>query len=446
MKQIFTFTVSALLLASCQQIDLGDKISSVVAQDDTYSVLVTSKSGDSNVDIPSPLTIYAVNADGLVEKRASVTEEGATSVNLSLVSGDYTFYAIAGADAGNDDVPENNMVTAENGYFTKPVMRCTKNATVDDETELPLTLSYAVAAVDFTLNNISSDVKAVSVKLGALRESMNLAGEYAGTTTATLDLTKQSDGTTWKSAVAYVFPSVSAPTTLTITQTMTDDTKQSYTASYNAKLLAGTPYHFKGTGTSISNHDLTVNVTAEAWDNAIDEELVLTPIGSGDGEGSMDTDGETFLVNDMPTMSGIKLEGKHVLAYFDNVSNKGILLSRKGWSQISPNSTDMQNIINEYEEEGITGWTMPSEAQVELIRSEFGSGSGTYQAINNALTDVKEGEKLPKFNSSLWFLCENAEKKFSLYSGKINPLSGSDISDGKFYLRLVKEVTFKLKD
>jgi len=159
MKQIFTFTASALLLASCQQIDLGDKISSVVAQDDTYSVMVTSKSGDSNVDIPMPLTIYAVNADGLVEKMASVTEEGATSVNLSLVSGDYTFYAIAGADAGNDDVPENNMVTAGNGYFTKPVMRCTKNATVDDETELPLTLSYAVAAVDFTLNNISSSLR-----------------------------------------------------------------------------------------------------------------------------------------------------------------------------------------------------------------------------------------------------------------------------------------------
>ena len=115
MKQIFTLTASVLLLASCQQIDLGDKISSVVAQDDTYSVKITSKSGDSNVDIPSPLTIYAVNADGLVEKRASVTEEGATSVNLSLVSGDYTFYAIAGADAGNDDVPENNMVTAGNG-------------------------------------------------------------------------------------------------------------------------------------------------------------------------------------------------------------------------------------------------------------------------------------------------------------------------------------------
>lgn len=426
MKKIFTLTASALLLASCQQIDLGDKISSVVAQDDTYSVKITSKSGDSNVDIPSPLTIYAVNADGLVEKRASVTEEGATSVNLSLVSGDYTFYAIAGADAGNDDVPENNMVTAENGYFTKPVMRCTKNATVDDETELPLTLSYAVAAVDFTLNNISSDVKAVSVKLGALRESMNLAGEYAGTTTATLDLTKQSDGTTWKSAVAYVFPSVSAPTTLTITQTMTDDTKQSYTASYNAKLLAGTPYHFKGTGTSISNHDLTVNVTAEAWDNAIDEELVLTPIGAGDGTGSIDADGETFLVSAMPTESGIEFEG-HVLAYLEG--DKGLLYAKQ---DCTPDQ------IAEYSEGDITGWSVPTLEQYNNIKTQ-----ATLQKLSSAIKSLTNNA-LP-YNGHYYY-CGDCSTAFSWVSNANNGLVAVGTTGKTYHLRLVKEVTFKLKD
>lgn len=426
MKQIFTFTASALLLASCQQIDLGDKISSVVAQDDTYSVLVTSKSGDSNVDIPMPLTIYAVNADGLVEKRASVIEEGATSVNLSLVSGDYTFYAIAGADAGNDDVPENNMVTAENGYFTKPVMRCTKNATVDDETELPLTLSYAVAAVDFTLNNISSDVKAVSVKLGALRESMNLAGEYAGTTTATLDLTKQSDGTTWKSAVAYVFPSVSAPTTLTITQTMTDDTKQSYTSSYNAKLLAGTPYHFSGTGANVTNQELTVTVTSEGWGDAIDEELVLTPIGSGDGTGAIDTDGETFLVSAMPTESGIVFEG-HVLAYLDG--DKGLLYAKQDCTQ---------DQIAEYSEGDITGWSVPTLEQYNNIKTQ-----ATLQKLSSAIKSLTNNA-LP-YNGHYYY-CGDCSTAFSWVSNASNGLVAVGTTGKTYHLRLVKEVTFKLKD
>ena len=445
MKQIFTFTASALLLASCQQIDLGDKISSVVAQDDTYSVLVTSKSGDSNVDIPMPLTIYATNADGLVEKRASVTEEGATLVNLSLVSGDYTFYAIAGADAGDDDVPANNMVTAENGFFTKPIMRCAQNGTVDDDTELPLTLSYAVAAVDFTLSSIPADVKAVTVKLTGVRESMNLAGEYAGTTTATFDLTKQSDGTTWKSATAYVFPTVSAPTSLTITQTMTDDTNQSYTASYNAKLLEGTPYHFTGTGTNIANHELTVNVTAEGWESAIEEELTLTPIESGDGEGSIGTDGETYYVSEIPTESGTILDGKFVLAYVDG--DKGLLFSKKDWSDMSANNADIQMIASDYNEDGLVGWSVPSEAQILKIKETYNNLPQAYTTLNEKLGKVAKGMILGKFSnlSNVWFLCENAEKKYNFNPGTITSLSGSDAQKNTFHLRLVKEVTFKLK-
>ena len=264
-----------LAFSSCQQIDLGSNPSA--GNDDKYSVKIASKSADSSVDLPSPLTIYAVNEDGLVENYATVSD-GASSTILSLVSGDFTFYAIAGADAGDDDVPENNVVTANNGYFTKPVMRGKKTSSVEDDMSLDLSLSYAVASVDVVLSNISADVKTVSVKIGTLRETMNLEGEYNGSTTATIDLEKQSDGTTWKSPTVYVFPSVSAPTTLTITQTLSDNTTKSYTASYNARLLEGTPYHFKGTDTNVSNHELTVNVTAEGWDNAIEEELTLTPI------------------------------------------------------------------------------------------------------------------------------------------------------------------------
>lgn len=429
MKQIFTLTASALLLASCQQIDLGDKISSVVAQDDTYSVMVTSKSGDSNVDIPMPLTIYAVNADGLVEKKAGSTEEGATSVNLSLVAGDYTFYAIAGADAGDDDVPANNMVTAENGFFTKPIMRCAQNGTVDDDTELPLTLSYAVAAVDFTLSSIPADVKAVTVKLAGVRESMNLAGEYAGTTTATFDLTKQSDGTTWKSATAYVFPTVSAPTSLTITQTMTDDTNQSYTASYNAKLLAGTPYHFTGTGTNIANHELTVNVTAEGWESAIEEELVLTPIGAGDGTGTIDSDGETYLVSVMPTESGVVFEG-HVLAYLDG--DKGLLYAKQDCTQ---------DQIAEYSEGDITGWSVPTLEQYNNINTQAGL-TKIASAIDTANNAKKTADKYPFSDYFYYNDSQLAFKWSSSFGSNTVQIEGNE---AKCHLRLVKEVTFKLK-
>ena len=432
MKNTLTLMASAMLLAACQQIDLSDKNKEVAAQDGTYSVKINSKSGEPGSDIPKPLTVYAVNADGLVETKASVTDEEATSVNLSLLSGDFTFYAIAGADAGNDDVPANNIVTADEGSFANPIMRCEQNATIDDDMELPLTLSYAVAAVDVTLSNIPADVKAMSVKMGSLRESLNIEGEYAGTTTATLNLEKQSDGTTWKSATAYVFPSVSAPTTLTITQTMTDDSKQSYSASYNAKLLAGTPYHFSGTGTNISNHELTINVTTEGWDNAIVEELVLTPIGAGDGSGSIDTDGETYLVSEMPTEAGTILDGKYVLAYVDGVN--GLLYAKQDCTQEQ---------IAEYSEGDITGWSVPTLEQYNAIKTAVGKVtnlSGIIDTANNATTVAK------KYKINDYYYCDNLEKAFSWNSTANNGEVATGNVNKTYHLRLVKQVTFKLKD
>lgn len=425
-QNFFLPAISLILccvFSSCQQIDLGNDIAP--GNDDKNVVKITSKSGDSGIDIPSPLTVYAVNEDGLVAGR-SVIPSGTTSTSLSLFSGDYTFYAVAGADAGNSDVPASNVITAENGYFANPIMRGKNQTTVDDDAEISLTLSIAVASVDVTLSNIPAGVKAVSVKIGTLGKTLNIVGEYDGSTTATLDLAKQSDGTTWKSATVYVFPSVSAPTTLTITQTLADDSKQSYTASYNAKLLAGTPYHFKGTGTSISNHDLTVNVTAEAWDNAIDEELVLTPIGAGDGTGTIDADGETFLVSAMPTESGIAFEG-HVLAYIDG--DKGLLYAKQDCTQEQ---------IAEYSEGNIKGWSVPTLEQYNQIKSQ----NTSLAAFAKLIKDMS-GKAYPHND---YFYSNNLEKAFSWSSN--NPMGEVQIGNSKkvYHLRLVKPVTFKLKD
>lgn len=413
------------VLSSCQQIDMGSYSDSQnITNDDKNRVKITSRSGVGE-EIPSPLKIYAVNEDGLVEDKASVAQ-GATSATLSLLSGSFTFYALAGADAGDSDVPANNVVSADEGYFTTPIMRGEKASAVDDDMELSMSLSPAVASVDVTLSNIPVGAKAVSVKIASLRESMSIEGEYAGTTTATLDLEKQADGTTWKSATAYVFPSVSAPTTLTITQTMADDSKQSYSATYNAKLLAGTPYHFKGTGNSISNHNLTISITTEGWDNAIEEELALTPIGAGDGAGTIDSDGETYLVSAMPTESGILLDGKYVLAYVDG--DKGLLYAKQ--------DCDMDK-VSEYKEGDITGWSVPTLEQYNNIKVQAGL-SKIYEAVNTVNNATKASNRYPNND---FFYCDNLTNAFSWNSGKVAVGTSGKV----YHLRLVKPVTFKLK-
>lgn len=423
-KILFSMMLPAMggVVSSCQQIDLGD--SAGVSNDDTYRVKITSKGGNGE-SVPLPLTVYAVNDDGLIESKATVTEGGA-SVNLSLLSGDFTFYAVAGEKASVSDVPENNTITAENGYFENPIMRGKYQTTVDDDTEVPMTLAYAVASVDVTLNEVPDNVTSVSVKIATLREAMNIVGDYEGSTTATLDLEKQSDGTTWKSATAYVFPSVSAPTTLTITEQLSDNTTKSYKASYNAKLVAGTPYHFKGTDTNISNHNLTVSITAEGWDNAIDEELTLTPVESGDGGGSIDADGETFYVSSIPAEAGTVIgdNNKFVLAYVSG--NQGLLYAVKDCAL---------DKVAEYKEHGVTGWVVPTLQQYIDINAQ-----ATIQNLANAINTINNAtKKAGKYQVGDYYYCDDCTNAYS-WSSKGSVAIGT--SGKTYHLRLVKPVTF----
>ena len=427
MKNAQAILAAVLFLASCQQINLGKY--GEATNDDTYEVNITSKSSDPEEAIPYPLTVYAVNSDGLVESKASV-DESANSVNLSLISGDFTFYAIAGANASNSDVPDNNIITAENGYFTTPIMQGKTTATIDDNEEIGLTLSYAVASVDVTLSNIPSDVKAVSVKIGTLKKTMTIDKEYDGTTTATIDLEKQANGTTWKSATVYVFPSVSTPTTLTITQTMNDNTTKSFAASYNAKLSAGTPYHFTGTGTSISNHELTVNITTDDWENPIDEELTMTPIESGDGEGTLDNDGETYWVSEIPTESGTILDGKYVLAYVSG--NQGLLYAKKDCTEGEEAN---------YKEGNITGWSIPTLEQYNNIKTQAGL-TKIASAIDTANNAKKTADKYPFSDYFYYNDSQLAFKWSSSFGSNTVQIEGNE---AKCHLRLVKEVTFKIQ-
>ncbi len=423
--RVITLPLLTCILASCQKIDLGEYANAT--NDDTYSVKITSKSG-SGTSIPMPLTVYAVNDDGLVESKASITDNG-SSVNLSLRSGDFTFYALAGETASESDVPSSNVVTTENGYFTQPVMLGNMQKKIDDDAELSLFMAHAVAAVDVTMENVPIEVTAVSVKIGNLRNSLTIEGEYDGSSTTTLELTEQSDGTTWKSDVAYVFPSVSAPTTLTFTQTFADNTTQSYIATYNAKLFAGTPYHFNGAGTNTGSNNLTINVTMGDWDAEINETLTLTPIGSGDGGGTIDADGETYLVSAIPTESGIAFEG-HVLAYVDG--NKGLFYSKQ--------DCELDNIA-EYSEGDITGWSVPTLEQYNKIRSQE-------SGLTNLAKAIKEVTKISyPYDGNNPYYCDDCTNAFSWNKYQNNGQVLIDTSDKNkhYHLRLVKQVTFKLQ-
>lgn len=441
MKNTLTLISSALLLAACQQIDLGNNNTAMAPQDDTYSVKITSKSGDSNVDIPSPLTIYAVNADGLVEKRASV-ESGETVGSLRLRAGDYTLYAVAGAETDESEVLAENLVTANNGYFDSPVMQGTKAITVEnDDMSTTISMSYAVASVDLTLSEIPNTVVSTTVKVETQYGNMDISREYTGATSATLDLTKQSDGTTWKSTTAYLFPGTSSKTKLTITHVMEDESTVSYSVNYNAALVAGTPYHFNGTYKDVNKTmEITCNIETEGWGTPIVSSFDFGNDTSGETTPPQYADGD-YVVDVLPS-SGSVWSG-HVIACMNG--NVGLLFSKNEWDGQRAKIEELQTISNAYVEENLNGWTVPTEEQITNIKSCYTTLPSAFSALNTAMENAS-GTKLKNMNDR-WYLCENATKKYK-FSTNISELSATDEKETSnyFYLRLVKEVTFKLKD
>lgn len=437
------FPVLCAVFSSCQQIDLGsDPSDGSVGNDDKYSVKITSKSGETGVDIPSPLTVCAVDEDGLVASKTNVAE-GESTGTLSLKSGDYTLYAVAGTDVGTSDIAEKNTISATNGWFSTPIMQGKRSLTIEDDDEAAtLSLSYAVASVDVTLSEIPDDIETITVEVGTQYETMSVEGEYTGTCKATFPCTKQSDGT-WKSAVVYVFPGVSSNTVITVKHTSGSGVESSYSITYGAALVAGTPYHFKGTYKKLDKTmSITCNVTAEGWGTPVETSFDF-------GEGANDAqapavEGDIFYVTAIPA-AGTALDG-HVLAYVDTETNTGLLYSKKEWDKLGVNNEALQAIAEAYSENEITDWSIPTMEQMEKVKANYESLSAAYQVINGVLADaLVSGTTIGKFSyiKDKWYLC--VDGKYNFYSGNIVPLSDTDASSSSFYLRLVKPITFVIQ-
>lgn len=435
----FSLSLSVLLsLTACQQIDLGD-YANTSSNDDTYEVNITSKSGESGVELPYPLTVYAVNEGGLVAGSILINNE-TTTASLSLSSGDYTLYAIAGTNAGDSDISEENVVTADNGYFTTPIMQGEASITVEeDDIDADLSLSYAVAYVDVTLSEIPAEVNTITVTIGNQYQTMPLDKSYTGETNATFTLTKQPDGTTWKSSTIYVFPGTSSKTTLTIKIT-SDSGESSYTVTYGNALVAGKPYHFKGNYKQAEKiMSITCNIVADGWDEAIESSF---DFGEGaNGNQAPAIEGSEFKVATLPNVGD--LLNNHLLIYVDAETNKGLLLSKKQWTGLSSNIEALLAIARNHFEDDITGWELPTSEQAVHIIGAFGSPTETRKKLNNLMKDVSGWNNLP--TKEFYFLCDGAEKRYTFYSNDANNAISNTTNSSNYYLRLVKPVTFKIQ-
>ena len=400
-----------LLVSSCQEIDLGNNGKS--ADGEAHSVMFTSRSDVAGTAIPSPLSVYAVDGNGLVASKVRLAD-GEVGGALSLVTGSYMLYGVAGADATESETADGNVITAEAGSFAQPVMQCSQSLVVEsDNQDVVITLSYAVASVDVTLSDIPDTIASVYVEIARQSESMTIKRTYGGSTVATLECKKQADGT-WKSDVAYMFPGTGEVTTLTITHVSKNGYSKGYTATYGSPLKAATPYHFRGTYEGIDNKSLSFSVIAGGWEEDVDETLDITPAEGTTPTPSPSGD-EVYEVEEMDGHVLIKT-GEHT----------GLLFSKEEFGE-----EKLSTIANEYSEGDVTGWSIPTLSQYEDIIANT-----TMSVLRQTLLDVGGDTK---YLVQCYYLCDNGNSAFSFKSNKAVSVQNASAT---YKIRLVKSVTF----
>ncbi len=273
---LFASALAVLGLTACEKM-LVDDIEDVGNGQVKNSVLqVRTRSGGSSGDaatVAYPVTVYVFAGD---ECRAvqTIGDEGQT-LNIPLVEGTYSVYAVGGASTSDyvlptmDDATVTSAIALCKGHEHSDLMAASATAMLVDGGTNTVTLGMTRKTMliqDVTIKKIPTAATAVSVTIAPLWQSLTVGGTYSTMNGSnTIGLTRQEDGRTWQNAAsAYLLPPSSQPASVSVNITIGGTTK-TYTYSCSDQLEAGYKINIDGTYTEAIGINLTGTITGATW-------------------------------------------------------------------------------------------------------------------------------------------------------------------------------------
>ena len=273
---LFASALAVLGLTACEKM-LVDDIEDVGNGQVKNSVLqVRTRSGGSSGDaatVAYPVTVYVFAGD---ECRAvqTIGDEGQT-LNIPLVEGTYSVYAVGGASTSDyvlptmDDATVTSAIALCKGHEHGDLMAASATAMLVDGGTNTVTLGMTRKTMliqDVTIKKIPTAATAVSVTIAPLWQSLTVGGTYSTMNGSnTIGLTRQEDGRTWQNAAsAYLLPPSSQPASVSVNITIGGTTK-TYTYSCSDQLEAGYKINIDGTYTEAIGINLTGTITGATW-------------------------------------------------------------------------------------------------------------------------------------------------------------------------------------
>lgn len=444
--------MAAFLFFSCEKYSGDDETDDNNKEANSTLVVRTRtvETDGKDATISYPVNIYVFNSDNTTCVDVTTIESADNPVSLKLPEGSYNVYAIAGADAANYDLPTKENATTEtvislkSGKSHGDIMTATNNVTLTygEENTLTLSLNRKVMLIEtVTINNVPSNVTAVSIEINPLYKSLLLNGEYSTETVGAqkIDLTKEADGNTWKNACNTYLLEASGKATIKVLLTTAGGTK-SYSYSSSEELKANHKINITGTYTETG---IEINGTIKGVTWGVPVNITFSFDGNGntteenpdgdDGNG----DGGNEASGNAPA-AGTLYKDCYVLKSEPTGNGTVVTLMSTGykddWSFEVGNQESIKSEIDAgiaaLSVDGISGWRLPTFEELEYIKDNI-------QEISKNLTDNNRYNFPPSF---YYFFLTKDNKISSVYLS-----TGSTMEPGKgksFILRAFTTITF----
>ena len=383
-RNLFWGLLTAVLLTACEKglDELGEGMSPSPTGQVTNSVLqVTTRGGGGSNDatIAYPVQVYVFQGDDCKAVQ-TIGDEGQT-LNIPLVEGTYSVYAIAGASATDYTLPTKDNATAttaltlKEGRTLTDLMAAQATATLVDGGTNTVTLGLQRKTMfieDVTIKKIPTAATAVSVTIAPLWQSLNVSGTYSiAGQSQTIALTKESDNRTWTNdAAAFVMPPSSQPASVSVNITIGGTTK-TYTYSTSDQLEAAYKINIDGTYTEAVGVNLTGTITGATWLGERTISFEFDENGSNVSGNNDNNNGDNN--NDTPNNQdnfpavGDTYQGCYVLAVTTIDANSAEL------TLLSPNESTVTSASNANAAlatlgvDGISDWSIPTKDQIDAF-------------------------------------------------------------------------------
>ena len=374
-RNLFWGLLAAVLLTACEKGLDGeaDYMSPAATGEVTNSMLqVTTRGGggsnDATIAYPVQVFVFQGNDCKAVQ---TIGDEGQT-LNIPLVEGTYSVYAVGGAGSTDYNLPTKDnattttALTLKEGRSLTDLMAASATATLVDGGTNTVTLGMTRKTMliqDVTIKKIPTAATAVSVTIAPLWQALTVSGAFANAgQSQTIALTKQADNRTWTNdATAFVMPPSSQPASVSVNITIGGTTK-TYTYSTSDQLEAAYKINIDGTYTEAVGVNLTGTITGATWLGERTISFEFDENGSSAAENNDNPNNQ----DNFPA-AGDTYQGCYVLAVsvIDANSAELTLLSPNERSVSS--DSDANNALATLGVDGISDWSIPTKDQIDAF-------------------------------------------------------------------------------